>query len=48
MSTLTDDFKKFKASVEEITANEKETARETESEVEPEDMTELLPSHGKT
>lgn len=38
MPTLTDDFKKFKASVQEITANEKETARETESEVEPEEI----------
>ena len=46
--TLMDDFEVFQTSLEKIIVDVVNTARKLEGEVEPEDVTAVLPSHDKT
>ena len=46
--TIMDDLKKFKTSLEEITADMLETSREVVLEMKPENVNKLLKYHDKT
>jgi len=48
ISALMDDFEGFKPSVEEVTEDLVEMAKGLKLEMEPDDLTGLLPFHGKT